>query len=50
MNNRGLDWKQRCALRARVERPAANRYRLVGVGLAGFVEADQYAAQYELFG
>ncbi|MEY2168469.1 MULTISPECIES: DNA polymerase IV [unclassified Rhodanobacter] len=39
-----------CALRARVERPADNRYRLVGVGLAGFVEADQYAAQYELFG
>ncbi len=39
-----------CALRARVERPADSRYRLVGVGLAGFVEADRYAAQYELFG
>ena len=39
-----------CALRERVERPADSRYRLVGVGLAGFVEADQYAAQYDLFG
>ncbi|WP_426662243.1 DNA polymerase IV [Rhodanobacter aciditrophus] len=39
-----------CALRERVERPADALYRLVGVGLAGFVEADQYAAQYELFG
>ncbi len=39
-----------CALRERVERPADALYRLVGVGLAGFVEADRYAAQYELFG
>ena len=39
-----------CALRGRVERPADTLYRLVGVGLAGFVETDQYAAQYELFG
>ncbi|HEX8778173.1 MAG TPA: DNA polymerase IV [Rhodanobacter sp.] len=38
-----------CALRERVDRPADALYRLVGVGLAGFVEADQYAAQYELF-
>lgn len=39
-----------CSLRERVERPADALYRLVGVGLAGFVEADQYVAQYELFG
>jgi len=38
-----------CALRARVERPASTRYRLVGVGLAGFVDADSYAAQRDLF-
>lgn len=38
-----------CALRERVERPADSRYRLVGVGLAGFVDADSYAAQAELF-
>ena len=39
-----------CALRERVERPSDALYRLVGVGLAGFVDADSYAAQYELFG
>jgi len=39
-----------CALRDRVERPAHTRYRLVGVGLAGFVEADSFAAQSDLFG
>jgi DNA polymerase IV len=39
-----------CALRDRVERPAETRYRLVGVGLAGFVEADSFAAQSDLFG
>jgi DNA polymerase-4 len=39
-----------CALRDRVERPAQTRYRLVGVGLAGFVEADSFAAQSDLFG
>jgi len=39
-----------CALRARVERPAGTRYRLVGVGLSGFVEADSYVAQQDLFG
>ncbi len=38
-----------CALRDRVERPAESRYRLVGVGLAGFVEADSFAAQSDLF-
>ena len=38
-----------CALRDRVERPADSLYRLVGVGLAGFVAADSYAAQAELF-
>jgi DNA polymerase-4 len=38
-----------CALRERVERPAASRYRLVGVGLAGFVDRDSYQAQADLF-
>ena len=38
-----------CALRDRVERPADSRYRLVGVGLAGFVELDSYRAQTDLF-
>uniref|UniRef100_UPI00384BDB0A DNA polymerase IV n=1 Tax=Dyella jejuensis TaxID=1432009 RepID=UPI00384BDB0A len=38
-----------CALRARVERPADSRYRLVGVGLSGFVDADNYAVQRDLF-
>jgi DNA polymerase-4 len=38
-----------CALRERVERPAESRYRLVGVGLAGFVEQDSYQAQSDLF-
>jgi DNA polymerase-4 len=38
-----------CALRERVERPADALYRLVGVGLAGFIDVDSYAAQYELF-
>ncbi len=39
-----------CALRDRVDRPAETHYRLVGVGLAGFVEADSFAAQSDLFG
>ncbi|MHA6205071.1 DNA polymerase IV [Dyella soli] len=39
-----------CALRDRIDRPADARYRLVGVGLAGFVEADSFAAQQDLFG
>jgi DNA polymerase-4 len=38
-----------CALRDRVERPADARYRLVGVGLAGFVDADSFVAQTDLF-
>lgn len=38
-----------CALRGRVALPRHTRYRLVGVGLAGFVERDSYAAQAELF-
>jgi DNA polymerase-4 len=39
-----------CALRERVELPVRTRYRLIGVGLAGFVERDSLAAQPELFG
>lgn len=38
-----------CALRARVERPADSRYRLVGVGLSGFVEQDSFVVQGDLF-
>jgi DNA polymerase-4 len=38
-----------CALRARVALPARTRYRLVGVGLAGFVDRDSYEAQAALF-
>ncbi len=38
-----------CALRDRVERPADTQYRLVGVGLAGFVDADSFVAQSDLF-
>jgi DNA polymerase-4 len=38
-----------CALRERVERPGSSRYRLVGVGLAGFVDRDSYQAQTDLF-
>jgi DNA polymerase-4 len=38
-----------CVLRERVERPADSRYRLVGVGLSGFVDADSHAAQRDLF-
>jgi DNA polymerase-4 len=38
-----------CALRARVDLPPHTRYRLVGVGLAGFVERDSFEAQRELF-
>ncbi|WP_345779546.1 DNA polymerase IV [Dyella sedimenti] len=39
-----------CDLRERVDRPADTRYRLVGVGLAGFVDAESFAAQSDLFG
>ncbi|MDA3912816.1 DNA polymerase IV [Oleiagrimonas sp.] len=38
-----------CALRERVERDAGTRYRLVGVGLSGFVDADLLVAQSDLF-
>ncbi|MGH8225770.1 MAG: DNA polymerase IV [Gammaproteobacteria bacterium] len=38
-----------CALRARVERPADSLYRLVGVGLSGFIDRDDFAAQENLF-
>jgi DNA polymerase IV len=40
---------QACALLMRVERPADSRYRLVGVGLSGFVDQDSYRAQTDLF-
>lgn len=36
-------------LHARVELPATTRYRLVGVGLSGFVDADAWNAQQRLF-
>ena len=38
-----------CELRQRVGLPDATRYRLVGVGLSGFVEGDQIRFQQELF-
>lgn len=38
-----------CALRARVDNPAATRYRLAGVALTGFVEREQYGEQARLF-
>ena len=39
-----------CALRERVTLPASTRYRLVGVGLSGFIEIDNGSpAQEELF-
>nr|WP_256489746.1 DNA polymerase IV [Dyella lutea] len=38
-----------CALRARVDLPAGTRYRLVGVGLSGFIDADDEATQADLF-
>jgi len=38
-----------CALRERVEREASRRYRLVGVGLSGFVDQDSFMAQSDLF-
>lgn len=39
-----------CALRARVDRPQDSRYRLVGVGLSGFIDAQDDVAQRDLFG
>ncbi|MGH8426688.1 MAG: DNA polymerase IV [Gammaproteobacteria bacterium] len=38
-----------CTLRERVERPPESLYRLVGVGLSGFVDEADFAAQEELF-
>ncbi|MFC0677631.1 DNA polymerase IV [Lysobacter korlensis] len=37
------------ALRARVALPESTRYRLVGVGLGGLIDRDQYQAQTGLF-
>ena len=39
-----------CALRERVALPPHTRYRLVGVGLSGFVDADETLGQHDLFG
>src|SRR5690606_23332442 len=38
-----------CGLRERVGLPSRTRYRLAGVGLSGFVDADSHAAQPALF-
>lgn len=38
-----------CALRDRVDQPPDNRYRLVGVGLSGFIESDDDIGQGDLF-
>lgn len=38
------------ALRARFDMPPRTRYRLVGVGLSGFVDRDSFEAQDDLFG
>src|SRR5690606_1812641 len=38
-----------CGLRERVDLPSRSRYRLVGVGLGGFADRDELAAQAELF-
>lgn len=38
-----------CTLRWRVERPPDTLYRLVGVGLSGFVDSGDYTAQGDLF-
>ena len=38
-----------CALRERVSLPAETRYRLVGVGLSGFRDADEAMPQGDLF-
>lgn len=39
-----------CALRSRVDLPADTRYRLVGVGLSGFIDSDDEVTQPDLFG
>jgi DNA polymerase-4 len=38
-----------CALRERVELPSRTRYRLVGVGLSGFIDPDRLPGQHDLF-
>lgn len=38
-----------CALRDRITRPADSRYRLVGVGLSGFIDEENDATQLDLF-
>jgi DNA polymerase-4 len=38
-----------CALRARIDLSPRTRYRLVGVGVAGFVDRESFEAQPELF-
>lgn len=38
-----------CGLRKRVDLPEDTHYRLVGVGLSGLVDADQFTAQGDLF-
>ncbi|TWI12599.1 DNA polymerase-4 [Lysobacter ruishenii] len=38
-----------CDLRARIDLPARTRYRLVGVGLSGFIDTDQFEVQSDLF-
>ncbi|QSX78137.1 DNA polymerase IV [Lysobacter solisilvae] len=38
-----------CELRARVDLPHRTRYRLVGVGLSGFIDPDSSAEQSDLF-
>ena len=38
-----------CELRNRIDLPARTRYRLVGVGLSGFIDADQFEVQSDLF-
>lgn len=38
-----------CGLRARIDLPPRTRYRLVGVGLSGFIDADQFEVQSDLF-
>ena len=38
-----------CALRERVALPSRTRYRLVGVGLSGFIDPTAFDPQAELF-
>jgi DNA polymerase-4 len=38
-----------CELRGRVGLPGHTLYRLVGVGLSGFIDADSAATQSDLF-